>query len=141
MSELSPEQQLAEELSGNMRSDPTAQQIGGQGPQNPQINSTIQQLNQQTIDPSKNAINPAQGVCPECNMVHPPLPNGQKCPNKPVDPSESGGITQEQINKYLVNLKNIIFSQIQQRGIKDGNKLFQQLTINITKYLESYTEK
>ena len=83
---------------------------------------------------------PTGNVCPECNMMHPPL-MGKKCPNAVVKTmtEESDEIVVD-INKYLVNLQNILMSQIESKKIKDINKLFQNITIEIAKYLEGYKE-
>jgi len=76
--------------------------------------------------------------CPDCGMFHPPVRPGEKCGNA----STSGGAADVdmEINKYLVNLKNIAMSQIQLKGIKDINKLLQYIAIEMTKLLEGYNE-
>ncbi len=84
---------------------------------------------------------PAGNVCPQCNMVHPPIPHGQKCPNAVVK-----SITEEStevvvdVNKYLVSLQNILMSKIEKNEVKDVNKLFQNITLEIAKFLEEYSE-
>jgi len=85
---------------------------------------------------------PAQGAwaeCPQCGVMHPPVNPGETCPNKKVEVPEAG-IQDEDINKFLAQLKNITVSQIQSKSIKDGNKLFQKLTLELTKFLEGYSE-
>jgi len=85
---------------------------------------------------------PAQGAwaeCPQCGTMHPPVPTGKVCPLKKVDVPEAG-IKDEDINKFLAMLKNVTVSQIQSQRSKDGNKLFQRLTWELTKYLEEYSE-
>jgi len=84
---------------------------------------------------------PTGNVCPQCNMVHPPLGHGERCPNAVVK-----SMTQENtdvvvdVNKYLVSLQNILMANIDKRKIKDVNKLFQNITLEITKFLEEYKE-
>lgn len=84
---------------------------------------------------------PTGNTCPQCGMMHPPLRPGEKCPN-----AMAKAMTEESedfsldIRRYLANLQNILMSQIDQKKIKDVKKLFQNITIEITKYLEDYTE-
>jgi len=85
---------------------------------------------------------PASGAwaeCPQCGVMHPPVPAGQICPNARVEIKEAG-IRDEDINVFLSTLKNITVSQIQSKEITDGNKLFKSLTIELTKFLEGYSE-
>lgn len=83
---------------------------------------------------------PTGNICPQCNMMHPPL-MGKKCPNAIVKAmtEESDEIVVD-VNKYLVNLQNILMSQIESKKIKDVNKLFQNITLETTKFLEEYKE-
>jgi len=84
---------------------------------------------------------PTGNICPQCNMVHPPLKVGEKCPNAVVKSmtSESEEVIVD-VNKYLVALQNILMSKIDEQKIKDVNKLFQNITLEITKFLEGYKE-
>lgn len=84
---------------------------------------------------------PVENGCPQCGMIHPPLRPGEKCPNagakiKSVDGTEKV----VDVNKYLMTLRNILMSQIDSKGIKDVDKLFKNITLEITKYLEGYKE-
>ena len=77
-------------------------------------------------------------VCPECGVMHPPLPQGQKCPNAKVNlPS----ISDEEIGNFLASMRNIIISQIEKRQIKNAKKVFQQSIVILTKFLEEYSEE
>jgi hypothetical protein len=94
------------------------------------------------LHPSKAPIPaPTGNICPQCNTVHPPLPPGEKCPNAIVK-----AITEESeevivdVNKYLIDLQNILMNQIDKKGIKDINKLFQNITLEINIFLEEYKE-
>jgi hypothetical protein len=82
--------------------------------------------------------------CPVCGLLHPPNADGKPCTNAPSNPSGGGTANvidlDMEINKYLVNLKNIAVSQIQIKGIKDVNKLLQYMTLEMTKLLEGYNE-
>ncbi len=85
---------------------------------------------------------PAQGAfaeCPQCGSMHPPINPGEICPNKKIE-IKAAGLKDEDINKFLVSLKNICVSQIESKSIKDGNKLFKHLIMELTKFLEGYKE-
>ena len=78
-------------------------------------------------------------VCPQCGIMHPPLPAGQKCSVAKVEIKEAG-ITEDHVTKFTVDLRNIAISQIESKGFKDGNKLFKHLTVEFIKILEAYSE-
>ena len=85
---------------------------------------------------------PAQGIfaeCPQCGVMHPPLRAGEKCPVAKVEVKEAG-LKDEDITKFIVDMRNIAISQIESKGIKDGNKLFKYLTVEFMKSLEAYKE-
>jgi len=85
---------------------------------------------------------PAPGIfaeCPQCGIMHPPLNPGQKCPVAKVEIKEAG-LKDEDVTKLVVDLRNIAISQIESKGIKDGNKLFKHITIEFMKSLEAYKE-
>lgn len=107
---------------------------------NPQvdINSEVMLSNMQNSAPASPAAG-AWAECPQCGVMHPPVPAGQKCPNAKVEIKEAG-VRDEDVNRFLSSLKNITVSQIQSKGIKDGNKLFKNLTVELTKFLEGYSE-
>jgi hypothetical protein len=83
--------------------------------------------------PPDMSIKTSFGNCPQCNLIHPPLRVGETCPNAPVN---LDGITDQQINQMVVNVKNILVSQIKANKITDGNKLLQNLIIHIMKFFE-----
>ena len=76
-------------------------------------------------------------VCPQCGLLHPPIRPGEKCPNAPIQIGEEKVDT----TKFFVDLKNICTSQIEKKKIKDVEKMFSKLIIEITGFLESYEEK
>ena len=53
---------------------------------------------------------------------------------------KEAGLKDEDITKLIVDLRNIAISQIESKGIKDGNKLFKYLTVEFMKSLEAYKE-
>ena len=82
----------------------------------------------------------ADGACPQCGIIHPPLPPNAKCPMAPIK-VKSGDVEKEiDINKFLVDLKNIILSQSEKNKIKDVEKLFKNIIIEVTKFVEGYRE-
>lgn len=99
-------------------------------------------INPGTITPSKApAPIPVGNICPQCNMVHPPIRPGTKCPNAVVKSmTEENTEVIVDVNKYLVSLQNILMTNIDKRKIKNVSKLFQNITLEITKYLEAYKE-
>ncbi len=118
-------------------------------PGNPPILDAKEQqvLNELQTKPASTGSHPAQvasalPTCPECGMMHPPNTDGKPCGNAPTKATTSTGVDLDQeINKYLVTLKNIAVSQIQSKGIKDVNKLLQYMTLEMTKLLEGYNEQ
>ena len=84
----------------------------------------------------------ANNICPECNMIHPPLKPGQKCPNVNIGKTikHRSNLTDEIINKHLVDIRNIIISNIDSKEIEDSEKFFQYAVIELTKALETYHE-
>jgi len=76
-------------------------------------------------------------VCSECGLIHPPILDGTPCPNAPIKTVDNKEID---LTKMLINLKNIFNSQIQIKKIKDPEKLFKLIIIEITKFLENYKE-
>lgn len=118
-----------------------------QGPSNPDqspinpINSVRPMGTPINNKPPKPAGMKMEGGCPQCGMVHPPLPAGQRCPMANVRVKNDKG--EEKIidvNKFLADLKNIILSQADQRKIKDIEKLFKNIIIEVTKFIEGYSE-
>jgi len=87
---------------------------------------------------------PAQmpGVCKDCGTMHPPVPEGQKCPNAGVEatPDNPNALDDMTLNKHLVDMKNILLTQIGAKDIKNQNKFLQFAIIEFTKSLEGYSE-
>jgi len=89
--------------------------------------------------PRKVDIPTAGGTCQQCKTIHPPLRPGEVCPLAPKDTS-THNIDDSSVNKFLVDLRNMVISQMDVKEIKDGKKFFQYVTIELMKILESYTE-
>ena len=76
-------------------------------------------------------------VCQQCGLSHPMLQPGEKCPM-----AKENSPTGEEINynQFMINIKNIVSSQIQFNEIKDPNKMFAYLTVEFLKIAENYKE-
>jgi hypothetical protein len=88
---------------------------------------------------STSTVSATNPNCPDCGMIHPPLRPGEKCPNaksKVTDKDKK----EIDINKYLVIWRDVILSNIDKRKITNPEKMFQQITIEVTKFAEGYTE-
>ena len=109
------------------------------------IDSAGNAINEQVVLSSvanSTPFTPAPGIfseCSQCGIMHPPLNPGAKCPVAKVEVKEAG-ITEDNVTKFTIDLRNIAISQIESKGIKDGNKLFKYLTIEFMKILENYKE-
>jgi hypothetical protein len=91
--------------------------------------------------PPPGGLTPSTGQCPQCGMYHPPVRPGEICPMKPVTVKAPDGTSQNiELEKYLVTMKTIIVSQIPKKSIKDPKKFFQNMIIELTKYIEGYKE-
>ena len=77
------------------------------------------------------------GKCPQCGTFHPPVKQGEKCPVAPVKSKDGEELD---LNPFFAQLKNILTSQIEQKGIKDVPKMVKLLIVNITQFLEGYNE-
>ena len=117
-----------------------AEMIGPDGSSTP-INNVSNQAALHSVSNSSPPI-PAQGAfaqCPQCGVMHPPLNVGQKCPVSKVEIKEAG-ISQDDVIRFTVNIRDIAISQVEVKKIKDGNKLFKYLTVEFMKLLEGYKE-
>jgi len=97
------------------------------------LNETIRN----TSGPPPSPISTSFGRCEQCRTFHPPLKEGQKCPVAPIKNKEGKALD---LNPFFGQLKNICISQIEQKGIKNHDKLFQHIIIEVTKSLENYHE-
>jgi hypothetical protein len=147
MPEMTPE-----ELFNQFMEQQNMAQIKGQGqpmvssesglPITPQEQAALQTIKNTTVAPAPASVSSHLPTCPQCGQLHPPVAEGTKCPmakDKFVD--ATGNEVDVDVNKYLTNLKNIVVSQIESKGIKDPNKLFQQLTVSVMKFLEGYNDE
>lgn len=75
--------------------------------------------------------------CPQCGFMHPPLRVGESCPIAKQKDSSGKEIDYEFL---FTPLRNILKSQFETKGIKDHNKLFGSVIVEITKHLETYKE-
>jgi hypothetical protein len=80
---------------------------------------------------------PTFSICSQCGLSHPPVSPGEKCPMA-KEKTSSGKVID--YNPFLGSIRNILSSQIEMKKIKDPEKIFGELTISITKFLEVYKE-
>jgi len=107
------------------------------GPVNPHEQSIL--MNVKNSSPPTPVSNP--NACPQCGTIHPPIAGGKKCPNASIANEVMGtGLDDTAIASYLVNMRNIIISQMSSKNIKDGKKFFAFAIIELTKSLETYNE-
>ena len=90
-------------------------------------------------------LSASQPKCSQCGNFHPPIPTGQLCPMAKVkipnkDGEDDDKTTEIDLTTFFSSLKNICYSQIQSKNIKDIDKLFNNVIVNITQYLENYNE-
>lgn len=84
-----------------------------------------------------NKMTATQPQCQQCNGFHPPLPHGEKCPL--ADPVTEGG-QKIDTSKFVVKLRDITISQLEQKGIKDHEKFFNHIVVEVMKAVEGYSE-
>lgn len=132
-SNLTPaEQKVMLELQAKMAASNPNMNINTQTPQVPK--TTPAPSTPAYVPPS---IQTSGNVCPECGVMHPPLPYGERCPNAKVNLPT---IDDAEIGRFIGSWKNIIVSQIEKRQFKEPKKVFQEATILLTKFLEEYSE-
>lgn len=110
-----------------------------QSPANP-INSVRPMGTPINNEPPQPAGMKSAGGCPQCGLMHPPVAGGGKCPLAPVKVKDGDKERIIDVNKFLGEMKNIILSQAEKREIKDIEKLFKNIIVEITKYIEGYNE-
>ncbi|MHA1801185.1 MAG: hypothetical protein ACTSWJ_05550, partial [Candidatus Heimdallarchaeaceae archaeon] len=118
----------------------------GQSGSPPKLNSqdqvTLNQLQNNLIAPTPPVSQPlviTQPNCPQCGLIHPPLAEGKVCSNA-NDQIKDGDKKQIDVNKYLVIWRDIVITNVSKKEIKDSEKLFQQITVEISKFMEGYKE-
>ena len=82
---------------------------------------------------------PSFPTCPQCGFAHPEI-QGQKCPMAKTVMSPEEKNIEADIGTFVVQLKNIMMSQIGLKGIKDVKRLTSFSIVEFTKMLENYRE-
>lgn len=78
-------------------------------------------------------INTSGNTCPQCGLIHPPLPTGERCPNaKP----KVEGLREDDVRIFAGNLQNMILYHIETKKASNPKKIFQDITLMVAKYLE-----
>jgi len=88
--------------------------------------------------PPDSSVPTTFGRCPDCGLMHPPLPHGQKCPSAPVQNKQTG--EEVDLSQFLGQLRTIAVSQIASKGIKDPKKMLAHIIVKVTQEMENYTE-
>jgi hypothetical protein len=132
MDEISPESQF-NKMMEQMKSQ---QNIPGVNPKSPPVEHQRILNEVQTSRPPQ-PIAPSQGDCPQCGMLHPPLAPGEKCPIAPV---KIDGVQDIDITQFVVKIKDILTSQLEQKGVKDYKKFSSGMIMELVKYCEGYKE-
>lgn len=77
--------------------------------------------------------------CPQCNMFHPPIAVGVKCPLVGAIVTEEDK-SQTNMATFLASMKDILESQMSTKGVKNKDKFFKSLIVELTKFCENYKE-
>ena len=85
---------------------------------------------------------PAMGMnmiqCSECGYMHPALPEGKVCPMaKQKTPSGD----EIDLDKFFINLRNILIANIKKGDVKNYKKLLAVLLIKVNKFVEKYVDE
>ncbi len=84
---------------------------------------------------------PSVPQCPQCGKFHPPLKEGEECPLKnTINNNQSGSNKSVDVSDILLNMRNILISNIQSKEIKDLEKFKQYIIIKLNKEIENYSE-
>lgn len=152
-----PDQSMGNFLNDSVNSQSTDQSPPGQRVDDIIVNDTVISQSTDQSPPGQKVISPTlpqsasapnlsdmnvpagSNVCPQCKTIHPPLRPGEKCPNASRDVSKFG-LDDTSVNKFIVDIRNIVLSQLSLKGITDGKKFFQFAIIELTKVLEGYNE-
>lgn len=123
----------------HFQSNIQSQEAQGSSPQGLQQSSDQSLIERAQINPGMppSEIGTSFGRCPQCNTFHPPMNPGEKCPVAPIK-TEKGDVVD--LNPFFAQLKNIVTSQIDSKGIKDVDKMMKHVVVNLTQFLEGYNE-
>ena len=70
-------------------------------------------------------------------MAHPPLKPGEKCPLAKDKTSDGKSI---ETDSFVQQIKLITVNKIKSKDIKDHKRLFGKIIVEVTKFLENYSE-
>ena len=77
---------------------------------------------------------PSFGTCPQCGFSHPSIAG--KCP---MAKDKVEGVEID-LNPFLSKLRNILIANIQNKKIKDLNKLYSHVILTLQKTFDNYKE-
>ncbi len=141
MDDTTPEQIFNKMMEKQMEQQQTALNKGApQTPGGTQQGPSMEEqriLNQvRSQAPAPPAV-PTQGQCPQCQLFHPPVGPGERCPNAPL---EVEGTKTINVNEIVVKVKDILASQLEQNEVKDIDKFVGGMIVALMKYCEEYKE-
>jgi hypothetical protein len=116
-------------------------------PSTGQNNAVVNQIQSTPVNPNKYALETSFTGCPQCGMSHPPIPQGETCPNASIEKitSENSNtpvkIKDQDFNKFLVSMKNILISQLDQIEVTNPQEIFKHLTLKVMEALEELKKK
>jgi hypothetical protein len=136
---MEQQQKMQQAMNTPLQGQQTSSLVGGgPGQLSPDEQRILNELKSQPAPTTQPiTVNPTQSQCPQCHLFHPPLPPGKKCPNAPI---EVAGISDEEVNQIVVKVKDILASQLEQKGIKDVKKFTNEMILTLMKFCEGYKE-
>jgi len=72
--------------------------------------------------------------CSQCGLMHPPLPQGVRCPNAKANVE---GLKDEDVRVFTASMQNMILYHLEVKKIKEPQNIFKDITLMIAKYLEN----
>lgn len=94
-------------------------------------------INKIRAQAAMNPITPTSNlpVCPQCNLLHPPVRPGERCQLTPVKTKDGKTIDFE---PFLADLKIMMVSQFEIRKIVNPEEVFKKIKMETMKILEGY---
>lgn len=83
------------------------------------------------------AFRPSNDKCGQCGLYHPPIRPGERCP---MAKEKAADGTEIDLNKFFLNMKNIMIANIKKNDIKNIDKFTGHVIVNLNKIIETYKE-
>jgi len=135
---MEQQQKMQQAINTPIQGQQSSTMVGGTAQLSPEEQRVLNELKSQPAPSTQPiGVNPTQGQCPQCGLFHPPLPPGQKCPNAPI---KIAGISDAEVNEIVVKVKDILASQLEQKGVKDIKKFTNEMILSLMNFCEGYKE-